>query len=107
MSKKLAPIAAALGTAFAVSVASTSVSAAANPFSMTDLGNGYSVAMGDKPAEGKCGEGKCGEGKKAASEAKCGAKKPEGKCGEGKCGADKAKKATEGKCGEAKCGAKK
>ena len=100
MSKKLTPVAAALGTAFALSVATTPVAAdSANPFGMADLVNGHSVAMGDKPAEGKCGEGKCG-----ADKAK---KATEGKCGEGKCGADKAKKATEGKCGEGKCGAKK
>jgi len=98
MSKKTTPIAAVLGTAFAVSVASTAVSAAENPFGMSDLGNGYSVAMGDKPAEGKCGEGKCGEAKKKASEAKC---------GEGKCGGEAKKKASEAKCGEGKCGAKK
>jgi len=93
MSKKLTPIAAALGTAFAVSVASTAVSAAENPFGMNDLGNGYSVAMGDKPAEGKCGEGKCGGDKKKTEakcgEGKCGGKKPEAKCGEGKCGGKK------------------
>jgi len=114
MSKKLTPIAAALGTAFALSIATSPVAAdAANPFAQADLVSGYSVAMGDSPdeakkaaGEAKCGEGKCGEGKKAAGEAKCGAKKIEGKCGEGKCGADKAKKAVEGKCGEGKCGAK-
>jgi len=106
MSKKTTPIAAVIGTAFAVSVASSAVSAAENPFGMADLGNGYSVSMGDKPVEGKCGEGKCGEGKKAASEAKCGAKKPEAKCGEGKCGEGK-KKASEAKCGEGKCGGNK
>jgi len=94
MSKKLAPIAAALGTAFIVSIASAPVSAAtANPFGMADLTTGYSVAMGDKPAEGKCGEGKCGD-----------SKKKEGKCGEGKCGDSKKK---EGKCGEGKCGGSK
>ena len=108
MSKKLTPIAAALGTAFALSVATSPVAAdSANPFSQADLSSGYSVAWGDKPAEGKCGEGKCGEGKKAAGEAKCGAKKSEAKCGEGKCGGDKAKKAVESKCGEGKCGGSK
>ena len=99
MSKKLTPITAAIGTAFALSIATSPVSAdSANPFGMSDLVSGYSVAMGDKPAEGKCGEGKCG-----ADKAK---KATEGKCGEGKCGADKAKKAIESKCGEGKCGAK-
>jgi len=118
MSKKLTPIAAALGTAFALSVATSPVAAdSANPFAQADLVSGYSVAMGDSPdeakkaTEGKCGEGKCGADKaKKAAEGKCG----EGKCGadkakkaaEGKCGGDKAKKAVEGKCGEGKCGAK-
>ena len=90
----LKPVAAALGTALAMSVAATPAAADANPFGMTDLNSGYQVAWGDKP-EGKCGEGKCGEGKKA--EGKCGDKKTEGKCGD---------KAKEGKCGEGKCGAK-
>jgi len=100
MSKKLTPIAAALGTAFALSVATSPVAAdSANPFSQADLTSGYSVAWGDKPAEGKCGEGKCG-GDKAK-------KATEAKCGEGKCGGDKAKKAVESKCGEGKCGGSK
>jgi uncharacterized low-complexity protein len=89
----LKPVAAALGTALAMSVAATPAAADANPFGMTDLNSGYQVAWGDKP-EGKCGEGKCGEDKK----------KTEAKCGEGKCGGDKKK--TESKCGEGKCGAK-
>ena len=72
MSKKMTPIAAALGAAFAMSLAAAPVSAdTANPFGMSDLNSGY-----QQVAEGKCGEGKCG-GDKA---------KKEGKCGEGKCG---------------------
>ncbi len=106
MSKKLTPIAAALGTAFALSMAISPVSAdAANPFAQADLVSGYSVAMGDSPAEGKCGESKCGANKKA--EAKCGSDKMKHdakKAGEGKCGGSKAKEA---KCGEGKCGGKK
>ena len=91
----LKPIAAALGTTFAVSLAMSPVANAAdNPFAMNELSSGYMLA--DAHAEGKCGEGKCGEGKKADKEGKCG----EGKCGEGK----KAEK--EGKCGEGKCGGK-
>jgi len=96
MSKKttLKPIAVALGTTFAVSLAASPVvNAAENPFSMTELPNGYMVA--GEHGEGKCGEGKCGDKKKG--EGKCG----EGKCGEGKCGD---KKKSEGKCGEGKCG---
>ena len=102
----LKPIAAALGTAFALSLAAAPmVNAAENPFSANELSTGYMVAE-----KGKCGEGKCGEGKKAAKtlkqgkcgEGKCGeGKKKEGKCGEGKCGEGKKK---EGKCGEGKCG---
>jgi len=96
---KLNPLAVALGTTFAISLASSPiVNAADNPFNMTDLGSGYMVAeegsCGDKKEEGKCGEGKCGD-KKAEGE---------GKCGEGKCGD---KKKEEGKCGEGKCGDKK
>ena len=114
MSKKFTPIAAALGTAFALSIATSPVAAdSANPFGMSDLVSGYSVAMGDKPAEGKCGEGKKGEAKCGAdkkAEGKCGGKKGEAKCGtdkkaEGKCGGDKKK--TEAKCGEGKCGGSK
>ena len=85
MKKTLTPIAAA----FVVSIAATPLAAAENPFAISDLSSGYSLALGDKPAEGKCGEGKCGEGKKADAktpEGKCGDKKKEAKCGEGKCG---------------------
>lgn len=86
MKMTLTPIAAA----FVVSIATTPLAAAENPFAVSDLSSGYNVALGDKPAEGKCGEGKCGEGKKADAktpEGKCGDKKTESKCGEGKCGA--------------------
>ena len=101
MSKQntLRPIAAALGTTFAVSLALSPIaSAEQNPFSMTALSGGYMVADNDTSAEGKCGEGKCGENRKA-HEGKCGAKdsSAEGKCGEGKCG--EKRKAHEGKCG--------
>ncbi|MGD8514632.1 MAG: hypothetical protein PVF52_03390 [Granulosicoccaceae bacterium] len=120
MSKKttMKPLAAALGTAFALGVAATPAAADnANPFGMTDLSHGYQqiaeAKCGGQKAdkmqaeegkcgaqqkaekkgtEAKCGEGKCGEGKKATAkeqEAKCGAKKPEAKCGEAKCGATK------------------
>jgi len=92
------PIAAALGTTFAVTLAAAPIANAAdNPFSVTTFDSGYMVA-GDH--EGKCGaekaegEGKCG-GDKKAEEGKCGGDKSEekadaeGKCGEGKCGGDK------------------
>ena len=94
MSKEttLKPIAAALGTTFAVSLTLSPIANAAdNPFSMTELSQGgYMVAGEHGEGEGKCGEGKCGEGK-------CG----EDKEGEGKCGEDKE---GEGKCGEDKDG---
>jgi len=113
MSKKMTPIAAALGAAFAMSLAASPASAAtANPFGMSDLSNGYQQIAGAHK-DGKCGEGKCG-GSKAkeakCGEGKCGAKSKakkngtEAKCGEGKCGGSKAKEA---KCGEGKCGGKK
>jgi len=84
----------AAGTAMGMALTAGTVNAEVNPFEMTKLDAGYSVAMSDTPDEGKCGEGKCG-GDKAKKEAKC---------GEGKCGGDKAKK--EAKCGEGKCGGK-
>ena len=128
---KLKPPMTAVSAAFAVNLVTLSaLSAAENPFAVTDIGSGYQVA---ESHEGKCGEGKCGAGKM----------KGEGKCGEGKCGmtmmdtdndgtvskdeymaakeANFAKmdansdgvlsademKAREGKCGEGKCGATK
>ncbi len=86
--RTLKPVAAVLGTTFAVALAASPIANAAdNPFSLTEISGGYMVA---DEAEGKCGEGKCGEGKakdKKESEAKDGDKKSdEGKCGEGKCG---------------------
>jgi uncharacterized low-complexity protein len=99
--KMLKPLTIALGATFAASLAASTVAqaapaAGANPFAVSDLGNGY-MQVADK--EGKCGEGmkkdekegKCGEGKKDAKDGKCG----EGKCGEGM----KKKKDEEGKCG--------
>ena len=106
MSKKtLKPIAAALGTAFAVTLATAPVAQAdSNPFGMSDLSGGYTQI-----AEGKCGEAKCGANKKKMlkeHEGKCSAemKSHEGKCSaakatEGKCSAEKK---AEGKCAGAK-----
>lgn len=95
MKKILTPIAAA----FVVSIAATPLAAAENPFSVSDLANGYSVAMGDKPAADKPAEGKCGADKaKTEMEGKCGGDKAKKEM-EGKCGADKAKTEMEGKCG--------
>ncbi len=58
--KPITPIAAAVGLAFAGSVAASN----SDLFVLNDLGHGYAL-VGDegKNAEGKCGEGKCGEGK--------------------------------------------
>jgi uncharacterized low-complexity protein len=96
--KTKTPLALAIGTAFAASLATTNIANAApsnsNPFAMSDMSSGY-MHVADT-TEGKCG------GAKPAQEGKCGAAKTknEGKCGEGKCGAAKTK--NEGKCGGAK-----
>ncbi|MDH5392748.1 MAG: hypothetical protein OEY11_06130 [Gammaproteobacteria bacterium] len=82
----------AVGAAMGLTL-SSAVNADINPFEMTKLDSGYTVAMSDTPDEGKCGGDKS---------------KKDGKCGEGKCGGDKGKK--EAKCGgdktkmEGKCG---
>ncbi|MFP6681548.1 MAG: hypothetical protein VCB07_05050 [Gammaproteobacteria bacterium] len=100
---KLKPIAAALGTTFAVTLAASPLAnAAQNPFSVTAFDTGYMVAGEEgKCGEGRCGEGKCGEGKtkneemskdEAGAKEKAMEEKAEGgepKCGEGKCGGDK------------------
>lgn len=96
-------IALAIGGAFALSVAATSVSAAtANPFAAKSLSSGYQVADADKSKEGKCATGKCSASmKEKAKEGSCHADKAkEGSCSadkakEGSCSADKAK---EGSC---------
>lgn len=103
----------ATGTALALGLASTTAFADnTNPFGMSELSQGYQVAMEEgkcggsktKSSEGKCGEGKCGGSKTKSSEGKCGASKT--KTTEGKCGGSKTKSA-EGKCGEGKCGGSK
>ena len=66
MSKEitLKPLAAALGTTFAVSLSLSPIANAAdNPFSMTELSQGGYMVADAHGGEGKCGEGKCGEGK--------------------------------------------
>lgn len=96
MNKTQKSIALALGGAFALSMAATTVNAAENPFALKTLSSGYQVAdhHEEKMNDGKCGTGKCGAEKKAG-EAKCSAEK----AGEAKCSAEKA--------GEAKCSAEK
>ncbi len=76
------PLALAIGSAFAATLAvAPAANAAENPFGMTQLSSGYmQIAQ-----EGKCG------GMKSGSEGKCGGMKSssEGKGGEGKCGGKK------------------
>lgn len=86
-------LAAAIGTAFAASMAFAGGAAAdANPFQASDLDSGYlqlaDAHAGDKDAEGKCGEAKCGGDKaekKEDAEGSCGGDKD----AEGSCGGDK------------------
>ncbi|HQS38395.1 MAG: hypothetical protein B7Y16_00420 [Methylotenera sp. 24-45-7] len=106
MNKTQKTISLAIGGAFALSIAATSIHAAENPFALKSLSSGYQVADNHdaKMKDGKCGTGKCGGSKKMdkAHEGKCSAEKAaEGKCSaekaaEGKCSAEKA---AEGKCG--------
>jgi len=111
MNGKKTALSLALGSAFAVSLASAPVAnAAENPFGMQALKSGYMLAEADTAKDGKAMEGKCGGKKEAemkAKDGKCGnkAKMKDGKCGEGKCGA--AKKAADEKAKEGKCGGKK
>ena len=78
------PVAAAVGLAFATSMAiSTTAFATDNPFAAADLDSGYLLAGDQAGEEGKCGEGKCGESK--GEEGSCGEMKgEEGSCGEKK-----------------------
>jgi uncharacterized low-complexity protein len=74
----------------------SSIDATENPFTSTQLADGYMLAAEDaaKGKEGKCGEGKCG-GSKGEKEAVCGiynvgsAHKDESKVKDGKCGGHK------------------
>ncbi len=84
----LTTVGAAIASTFAVSA----VNAESNPFTMSELNNGYmQLAQSDKAGEMKCGS-------KMKME-----KKTEASCGEGKCGAmmdgDKMKKGLENACG--------
>ena len=95
-------IAAAVGTAFAATLAAPVASAAENPFALSALASGYQVADNHttKPVEGKCG-GKT-EAEMKAKEGKCGnaEKMTDGKCGEGKCGAAKKGDANKAEAGK-------
>lgn len=99
-------IALAISGAFALSVATTAVNAAENPFALKSLASGYQVADNhmEKSMDGKCGTGKCGASKKKTEKMKEGAcsadKVKEGACSaekmkEGACSAEKMK---EGAC---------
>lgn len=129
MSKKTL-VAAAVGTAFAATLAAPLASAAENPFALSGLDKGYMVAEhhgshGKTMKEGKCGEGKCGA-KPNAAEGKCGMSmgdtNKDGKISKAEHDAMFAKKDAnkdgfvdktemgkmgEGKCGEGKCGGMK
>lgn len=89
-------IALAISSAFALSIAATTVNAAENPFAVKSLSSGYQVADHHemKAKDGKCGAGKCGANKKKTEKMKEGACSAE-KMKEGACSADKAK---EGAC---------
>lgn len=95
-------IAAAVGTAFAATLAAPVASAASNPFALSALASGYQVADNHtaKPVEGKCGAKK--ETEMKTQEGKCGnaAKMKDGKCGEGKCGATSKGDATKAETGK-------
>lgn len=77
LNRKMKPIAAAVGAAFAVSLAAgVAVADEANPFEAEVLAEGTLFA--DAHKEGGCGEDAEGEAKEAEGEGQCG----EGKCGE-------------------------
>ncbi len=99
--RRIKPVVAAVGTAFAASLASVGFADTAGELFVTeDLGTGYAL-LAQADSEGKCGEGTCGEAKDV--EGACGeTKDAEGACGEAK--------DAEGGCGGAKdaegaCGA--
>ena len=89
LNRKMKPIAAAVGAAFATSFAANAIADEADPFEASLLEEAVILETSHK-------EGGCGEDKKGDDEAKCG----EGKCGEG----EGKKGDDEGKCGEGKCG---
>ena len=90
-------IALAIGSAFALSIAATSVNAAENPFSIKPLASGYQVAdnQTSKMKDGKCGAGKCGANMKKMNKGKDSACCHHNKAKDGSCSAEKMK---EGAC---------
>jgi len=102
MNKTQKTIALAIGGAFVLSIAATSVNAATNPFAIKSLASGYQIADNDsKMKDGKCSTGKCGVNKKAAMEKAAEMdKSKEGSCSaakmkEGACSAEMKKGAEE------------
>lgn len=92
MKKDKKSLATLVGAGIVTSLAAGAVSAAANPFTLTDLSQGYTVAEATTDAAAKKPEMKCGaEMMKGNAEMKCGA---------GMMGGSPApdKKATEAKC---------
>ena len=81
LNRKMKPIAAAVGAAFATSFAANAIADEADPFEASLLEDAVILETSHK--EGGCGEDaeKKGEGKDKKGEGK-----DEGKCGEGKCG---------------------
>ena len=90
LNRKMKPIAAAVGAAFAATMATNVVADEADPFEASLLDDGVILASSHK--EGGCGGDK-DKDKKSDDEAKCG----EGKCGDHE-------HDDEAKCGEGKCG---
>ena len=72
LNRKMKPIAAAVGAAFATSLAANAIADEADPFEASLLEDAVILTTDHK-------EGGCGEDKKGDDEGKCG----EGKCGEG------------------------
>jgi len=105
------PLVTAMGT-MVISGFAANANAESNPFSMTELSNGYMQVAAD--TGNKVNEGGCGANGKAAAGTST-VKKAEGSCGEGKCGAmmnnGKMKAGMESSCGammkgkEGSCGA--
>ncbi|WP_347987991.1 hypothetical protein [Methylomonas sp. AM2-LC] len=103
------PLVSAMGT-MVISGFAANVTADSNPFSMTELSNGYMQVAAD--TANKVNEGGCGANGKTAANT---VKKAEGACGEGKCGGmmnnGKMKAGMESTCGammkgkEGSCGA--
>ena len=75
LNRKMKPIAAAVGAAFATSFAANAIADEADPFEASLLED--AVVLATSHEEGGCGEDKDKKGD------------DEGKCGEGKCGEDK------------------